>query len=138
METNKNTETKKQEAIRLAYEKLELPFNENILFDNGWTRIRPSQYYSKYSELDLMELTPYVHSIRPKSLSGIEDNNGWTSMLSEEDLPKETGYYWVKNKHSKDRIEVDYLDYNSQHTFDMWKEFNTHWQPIQKPNPPIF
>ena len=32
-----------------------------------------------------------VYSYRPKSLHGIENNNGWVKIESEEDLPKEKG-----------------------------------------------
>jgi hypothetical protein len=45
----------KQEAIKKAYLEVGIPFNEKVLYDSGWLKIKPSQYS------------------RPKSLSGIEN-----------------------------------------------------------------
>jgi hypothetical protein len=77
----------KEEKIKEAYNDLGIPFNKNILYDGGWTKIKPTQFSSKYEDLDLLKLTNSVHSIRPKSLSGIENNNGWIKIESESDLP---------------------------------------------------
>ena len=43
----------KEQIIQEAYEVLNIPFNEYILYDNGWTKIKPGQFYSKYDDLDL-------------------------------------------------------------------------------------
>lgn len=86
-------ETPKLQAIKAAYEDVGLPFVENVIFDNGWLKIKPTQYSSKYKDCDLLKLTTYVHSIRPKSLSGIENNRGWTRIESEEDIPDNNELY---------------------------------------------
>lgn len=72
--------------------------------------------------------------IRPKSLQGIETNNGWIKIESEEDLPKEEGHYWVYSE-NKD-ILADYYELNN----NSWnnKPRVTHYQPIEKPKPPIY
>ena len=44
----------KEEKIKEEYLKLGLPFNENIIFDNGWLKIKPGLYSSKYDDLDLI------------------------------------------------------------------------------------
>ncbi len=77
--------------------------------------------------------------IRPKSLQGIESNNGWISINSEKDLPSEDEFYWVfdglgiyfsffKSKHKEfiDQTDNECAFYNI-----------THYQPIVKPLKPI-
>ena len=68
---------------------------------------------------------------RPKSLDGLEDNNGWKKIESEADLPKENGPYWVVI----DGI-VFPRNYNDN-TLDLWKEV-THYIKFNEPHPPIY
>lgn len=76
---------------------------------------------------------------RPKSLDGIETNNGWTSILSEKDLPKEYDYFHLKLQ-SGDEI----IAYNSMHRRlfvdcddEIEYRFITHYAPIEKKLPPL-
>lgn len=130
----------KEEKIKEAYCKLDMPFNENTLLNqNGWTKIKPLQYSSKYDDLDLLKLTNSVHSIRPKSLQGIETNNGWIKIESEDDLPKHKGDYFVYTRNKE--IETVYADGDislMEHTSKSWIRNFTHYQPIEKPKPPIY
>lgn len=78
---------------------------------------------------------------RPQSLKGIEDNNGWIKIESEEDLPKdeEEGYFSSGIMDEKGRfkqIKRDYLATTLKSIFQMEKI--THWKPIVKPKPPIY
>lgn len=66
---------------------------------------------------------------RPKSLSGIENNNGWVKIESEVDLPREELDYFILYKN-----EVQYF---SGRICDL-NEHATHYQPIKKPEPPIY
>jgi len=64
-------------------------------------------------------------------------NNGWIKIESEADLPKEDGFYWMKDK----EFGVDMAQYFSEEK--KWfcsnvRQFPTHYQPIVKPKPPIF
>ena len=81
---------------------------------------------------------------RPKSLSGIENNNGWIKIKSEDDLPKLTmlnkdNKYWIFNSNGK----IGDLPLSWLHTFkEMGKREKTnniitHYQPIIKHKPPI-
>lgn len=71
----------------------------------------------------------YMKCWRPKSLSGIEDNNGWIKNESEEDLPKEYGYYWaIDNSELIQEVNSD----------DIKVGFYTHYQPIIYPKPPLY
>lgn len=71
---------------------------------------------------------------RPKSLEGLEDNNGWINIESYQDLPKETGHYWVKRGRE---ISVNYIivpeSFHSCFLANL-----THYKPIEKPKPPIY
>ncbi len=128
----------KEQVIQEAYEVLNIPFNENILYD-GWTKIKPGQFYSKYDDLDLLKLTAHVHSIRPKHLRGIENNNGWIKIENVDDLPKTSGNYLVFTADSK--IETIYVDgdiSSMKHTSQNWISHFTHFQPIKTPNPPLY
>lgn len=78
---------------------------------------------------------------RPKSLQGIENNNGWIKIESEEDLPKEElDCHFVFKKN-----DIKYQ------TFGVWDNklksfwsgalrinYVTHYQPIIKPKLPIY
>ena len=77
---------------------------------------------------------------RPKSLSGIENNNGWT-LIWEKVLPfTDIECYFITNEN---RL------YTGKYIFKTrcFKDYNgniypvytiTHYQPIQKPKPPIY
>lgn len=73
----------------------------------------------------------------PSSIKGIENNNAWIKIESESDLPKETGHFWVCNK-INNQIEVDYMDWDYESNAERWMEFNSHYQPIVQPKPPIY
>ena len=61
------------------------------------------------------------------------DNNGWIKINSEEDLPKFIGQYFVFNSQKSD------IYYFENNTFwkNQWKNI-THYQPILKPQPPLY
>lgn len=76
---------------------------------------------------------------RPRSITDIENNRGWTRIESEEDLPKpkgvedvlviiETGEITVENSMSLNDIEVRRY----------WLRTISHWQPFIKPNLPLY
>lgn len=79
----------KQEAIQKAYgehwELVKETVNENGWFDYDYEKHRkiadniPLESYSQFSS----------SVVRPKSLQGIENNNGWIKIHREEDIPKE-------------------------------------------------
>lgn len=84
---------------------------------------------------------------RPKSLKGIEDNNGWKRIDSEADLPKMAGTYHVivslpshlKGKTvDKPRLDILHVMPGSG---KVWKYYNglvTHWQLIVEPEKPLY
>ncbi len=127
----------KEEKIKSEYEKLGLPFNENIIVDNGWLKIKPGLYSSKYDDLDLLKLTNHVHSIRPKTLKGIENNNGWTKLESEKDLPErndEQEYYWI-HEGSIHEMRLDPCHYEKPSVI---LNHYTHWRKKEEIPYPVF
>jgi len=73
---------------------------------------------------------------RPLSLKGIEDNNGWIKIESESDLPK--GYTDCDTCNINEYIGRANLK-SDKNTISYCKRMGiTHYQPIQKPQPPIY
>ena len=75
-----------------------------------------------------------VYSYRPKSLQGIENNNGWIKIESEEDLPKEDGFYWVIDSEAIEVVDR----YFEKGNHDFFKQFSSHYHPVIKPNLPLY
>ncbi len=71
---------------------------------------------------------------RPKSLQGIENNNGWIKIESEADLPNEYGYYFAFDNLSND---VNIILFSPENKVN-WIDNVTHYQPITKPLKPIY
>jgi len=133
----------KQEKIQEAYGEL---YNEVIPDENGWID------FDKIPEnLDLIgfEAIKYSESennftttlLRPKSLQGIENNNGWIKIESENDLPKEDCHCWIMDKEKglqcgKWKQAPNEL-LHKQACF-YWMKKTTHYQPITKPQSPIY
>lgn len=107
--------------------------------ENGW-----SNDLVNYGTFDvkIYEFIGFLNNakIRPRILKGIETNNGWIKIESEEDLPKSKGDYWVI---WDGKIIIQYWClYNSiadiQKQNNDWMKIITHYQPIEKPKPPIY
>lgn len=80
--------------------------------------------------------------IIPKSLQGIENNNGWIKIESEEDLPKEKGRFWVVlTLFEKPIIQVRTYPiemFSEEKNKDFWLNYISYYQLIEKPNFPIY
>lgn len=72
-------------------------------------------------------------SIRPKSLKGIENNNGWIKIESQTDNPKDDGNYYVVY----DGKSIGIQCYYGNGSWDCHLNI-THYQPIVQPRPPIY
>ena len=141
----------KEEKIKEAWVKLigEEEFN-NLKIDIdllGWLKVSERDYHYKYNtslvgdfngkgynpmqKIKDYEANPTPYFVRPKSLEGIEKNNGWIKIESESDLPNKTNDYWIVNK-----LGVSIRNYDMQEDND-WNDV-THYQPITKPKPPIY
>lgn len=103
-----------------------------LIDENGWSI--NEQPYGSFDSKEYDQIQYYEGAkIRPKSLQGIENNNGWIKIESEADLPKEDGlYYLIRNN--------GVITWNSVYISNMdWLiEDVTHYQPIVKPKPPVY
>lgn len=121
----------KQEAIKKSWAEIGQEANENIISDNGWRKIKPSQYSSLYDDVDLLKLTSHVHSIRPTALNGIEDNNGWIRIEPDgSNLPKSGEYRWLFESGSMSNFYYEPGDILSTKL--------THYKPITPELKPIY
>lgn len=132
----------KKELIKNAYEEF-YEYVENSADENGWVKreehsgfMRSHFYLGKNIETKFIDKVEYW---RPKTLEGIENNNGWIVIRSEEDLPRESDAYFVAY-FFKGKLLFQYLRafrINSDDT-EYWLDNFTHYQPITKPNPPLW
>lgn len=97
-------------------------------------------YIGTYREENHQWKSYELYKIRPKSLQGIEDNNGWIRIESEEDLPNESGDYWVYdvNRSIDIRFYMGFSKTWGNHEMEADVPKITHYQPIVKPKPPLY
>lgn len=124
----------KEERIQEVYGEY---FEICIPDKNGWS------LFNKFTKTNIcyktIEVTECGLRWRPKFLQGIENNFGWTKIESEEDLPKETEI------HYHGLMDGNYIVFNLKspiNTKALFKDFIkdkvTHYQPIQKPELPLY
>ena len=79
----------------------------------------------------------YCYFKRPICLSGIENNNGWTKLDDESDLPKELGRYNTVRANGIRNIEYFY---KNEHSWYLWKTCYgiTHYRIIEVHDPPVY
>ena len=133
----------KEEVIKTEWEKLDKKAKYDYL---GWSL----DMYDERDENNEIDFTVYSRKIvngyfiviRPKSLQGIENNNGWIKIESEADLSKEIidcfFYDNVEKAVVCGNYNSDFKKFNWSAFFVEWSEQITHYQPINKPKPPIY
>jgi hypothetical protein len=98
--------------------------------------VNRAEYLKKYKFIATWpDVTGFKQSLIPEQLSGIETNNGWVKIESEEDLPNDDNLYWVIRSHSA-YISIERSNGNGFGNYQGYKV--THFQPIEKPKPPIY
>ena len=121
----------KQEAIKNAYGE----YWEEVrrcIDEKGWCSFNLKTYFKE----DLIDSRVYRDKLlyRPKSLQGIETNNGWVKIESEADLP-ENKNVWICTNNNRVLISskavLNWVLNNPDNKI-------THYQPIEKPKPPIY
>lgn len=63
-----------------------------------------------------------------------EYQSKWVKIESEEDLPKEDGFYWVIDSEASEVIDR----YFEKGNHDFFKQFSSHYHPVIKPNLPLY
>lgn len=145
----------KEEVIKESYleywEQLPKEAQEQALTNNGF--IHPKYLvnekgtlldcidFERKTFLDFDEVDNTVLVFRPIALQGIETNNGWIKLESEDDFPEDNvtcliidknfgiiSGKWINAPTEKQQVEAK----------KYWLENATHYQPIEKPKPPIY
>ncbi len=100
-----------------------------------------SQYEYHYSFINVpQDAQKRFGEWRPKSLSGLEDNNGWISINSEKDLPKHENekYHGGRFLDNGEFIELSYR-MDLKQTIEHFKFGTiTHFQKSKDLQPPIY
>ena len=122
----------KQKAIKNAYSE----YWENVkdyVDNDGWIdNSIPKFTFGQLKNLDL----EYKNDVffRPKSHQGIENNNGWVKIESEANLPNNEKV-WICTSNNRVLISskavLNWVLKNPDNKI-------THYQPIEKPKPPIY
>lgn len=143
----------KEEAIQEAYgeywDELPLEVQKEALEKNGF--INSNKWLGGFGNtlifkklrgipLDCMDNydSTYCYYFRPKSLQGIENNNGWIRIESDDDLPKEKSffnacYFNEKNDH------IMFYGISHYELISLFEEKNiTHYKPFERLKPPIY
>ena len=128
----------KQEAIKKAYgehwERLNNFINEDGVFI-GDTDMISDELFNEWAFIGSskdINSEKLISGSRPKSLKGIENNNGWMRI---DDFVKYTNEkFWLFNSHLNDLYQGQLFD------DDMFpiNRYATHYQPIKKPKFPIY
>ena len=84
--------------------------------------------FKKHSEL---ENNLELMLCRPKSLQGIKDNNGWNDINGYLPCETECHFYDIKNNDYWTAMIDKYGNFP-------YETKATHFQPIDKPNPPLY
>lgn len=140
-----NTEAK-QEAIKKAYGEFWETVKDYV-DGNGWIKCKDIHYHK-----DLGLMRDQIHYIdngkewdnfeiiswRIPTLNGIENNNGWIKIESENDIPKNDMYVRIVfNK----KVNIAFLcnnEFYNPNKVKYYKKEVTHYKPIEESNLPIF
>jgi len=124
----------KEEIIDLAYGNY-ADVAKGLRDENGWIPL--GRYYTYFPQDSERSGCGWFE--RPKSLQGIENNNDWIKIESEDDLPKATDTYHFVSRHTG-KVMKDYFTADSKVSGFHNCQFRlySHYQPIQKPQPPLY
>lgn len=129
----------KQEAIKTEWVKLvgEDNFGRLRIDDNGWSnwhcrKLMPNTYFGALQDKARAGAKYPVSGIdilyRPKSLKGIDNNNGWNKIYTRKDLPKKEGtYLFLVDGREIEQYVEEGVSFGRLHTH--WREI----VPIPRP-----
>ena len=130
----------KEDVIKKAwgeyYEDYKKYIDKNgLLSDRFLTNKQCKTLNDDFLSIEIYSPDKGYYFYRPKSLQGIEDNNGWIRIESEDDLPKDKCVLLVYPEFDD---QYTFLYNNDKESKETLIENHTHYQPIEKPKPPIF
>jgi len=106
-------------------------------FEDHYTYATKTQSVKEHTE-KYFDINKNTGLIRPKSLQGIESNNGWISINSEKDLPAIGTFYTILS-FDENIVEREFphpkftLEFNKE----WWLKYVTHYQEKIMPNKPL-
>lgn len=123
----------KQETIQKAYGK-HWNVSKDFVDENGLFLTVEEDDFLDLSETKQWEKVR-TNRWRPKSLRGIENNNGWTNIYTEADLPKIKGDYWcVDRLTGEDEFTQEHYDPDALISLNVrWMYRIVSYQLIVKP-----
>ena len=126
----------KQEAIKNAYGEYWEDVKDYV-DENGWASY-PNVQKHDY-DFGKLEFKDGCAFLRPESLQGIENNNGWIKIESEADLPKEGMHHSIL---LDSECINGYRNYDVIVFYEVNSKFRkkeiSHYQPIEIPKTPIY
>lgn len=79
------------------------------------------------------------HLYAPKSLQGIENNKGWIRIESEDDLPKEAGWFEVTNNNPDVFFFSTAFAFDLEDLIELYERGDiTHYKRIERSEKPIY
>lgn len=120
----------KKKVIKKAYGK-SYDALKDYINENGFVDCVKNRKISLIPFFDISEIEFKGNEARPKSLKGIENNNGWNVLKGIKNEITHEGDIWILNKYGN---------------VELWLEsqflaigYATHWKPIIKPeNLPLY
>ena len=128
----------KQEAIKKAYGEY-WEAVKDFVDENGWIDFLEDIQRIMYFFHDSDNIEVFKSTWRPKSLQGIENNNGWIKIESEDDLPKEGMHEVIL---LDEECMEGYRNYDVIVFYEVNSRFRkkeiSHYKPIEKSKMPIY
>ena len=118
----------KEEKIKEAWGS----FYTDKVGTDGWLDINPKTY-SNDELFDRLKFNSERNSIRPKSLQGIGDNNGWVKIESPKQLPL-IDFITEYHLHDGESTWISVITLFMR----TGRDKVTHYRPIEKPKLPIY
>ncbi|PIF44320.1 hypothetical protein CLU96_1263 [Chryseobacterium sp. 52] len=134
-------EQKIQEAYGEYWEEIKQYVNMNDGIAEVPSTVNRTEYLKKFKFIATWpDIGGFKQMLIPQSLEGLGDNNGWIKIESEEDLPKLTGLFWVMDSKYDAIGQAEWRSGRFVTRFNnlYQKDHISHYQPIEKPQPPIY
>lgn len=130
----------RETVIRQAYEKIGLAWDQikdhidEDAYYTGNSDILNDYQFHKSCPLGCTRKGKWAN--RPKTLKGIETNNGWTQIFSAKDLPQDPGRYWFYSRKGEESI-IHIPELTDKEQAEFVEKF-IGWQPCQSPKKMLY
>ena len=130
----------KQEIIQKAYGK-SYDALKDYINENGFVDCVKNRKISLIPFFDVSEIEFNGHLSRPKTLKGIENNNGWVKIYCENDMPQFDCNCFIIDK-KKGVVTGQWLqapnEIEDKKARAFWLDKATHYKIIDKPQLPLY